>query len=419
MTCYAALWIPTITYKNLKEIPTEFVKEVNISDEPSDPLYLRVCLNKDNENIDIFVQEQEGYILFVTLKFEQPSCNGLRLYSYERTLYNDNEEGFRFTENTFPEAVYHIIKGFYHIHDFHENESDASLQPFTSQNKINIQKDDNAALMHYLECYEKILCESANAAQSWIHSTRSKYPDLDIQDIQFNVFPNLCLRARGYEVYMGALYRSRYNTKCRPNSTVSDDKTRLYRQRAFNIENALRYINAAEYEFSIKYEHKNNIKLRAAADRNMQETIVNAKKTVTAVGEAANSNMQAISTTAENNIKMSAKSNRTSVRWAIFSIIMGLFASLCSILYSYKLSEQSSDQINIMRDSLNTTIMDVSSFVSKIIKHQQNIEKSLPEYKEILEQKDRQKRIENKLDNLERVLKDLKINLDDISTSQK
>ena len=73
-------------------------------------------------------------------------------YSYVPKRLSDN--GFRFDDSTFPEAVYHIIKGFYHIHEFHEDENDSSLSAFISPKDIDIHEPNNAALQHYLKKHE-------------------------------------------------------------------------------------------------------------------------------------------------------------------------------------------------------------------------------------------------------------------------
>ncbi len=47
-----------------------------------------------------------------------------------------------------------IIKGFYHIHEFHEDENDSSLSAFISPKDIDIHEPNNAALQHYLKKHE-------------------------------------------------------------------------------------------------------------------------------------------------------------------------------------------------------------------------------------------------------------------------
>lgn len=376
MTCYAVLWIPTIVYRNLNEVVTSTVKETNISDIKGNLLNVRVRLLK-NENIDIDIcsNAESGYKHYITLKFVKPSYNGLRLYSYEYTADPQYEDGFRFTDKTFPEAIYHIIKEFYHEHDFHESANDASLIAYTSKCEVHIQNDDNPALAHYLQRYEFMLRSMVDNIHEWLEAIRAKS---DIKDKVFTSFPKICLKARGYEVYMDALYHSRYNKKCRVN--CYDD--RELRQRAFNIENAHRYIKAAEYEYSIKYQHNSSIALQSIAEENMK-----------LVQETAQQNMTLTQEAAKENIKTVLKTAHSSTRWAIVSIVLGIV----SIGYSVYTSHASSKELYKLQTKLETTIDSVSVTVKKIRNQQSEIQELLPELNDVKSQNEKITRIERML----------------------
>ncbi len=384
MTCYAVLWIPTIVYRDLKEVVTTTTKETNISDDQGNSLNVRVCLlENESVNIDIYSDAESDYEHYITLKFIKPSCNGLRLYSYEYTANPQYKDGFQFTDKIFPEAIYHIIKEFYHKHDFHESANDASLIAFTSREEVNIQDDDNPALAHYLQRYEFVLRSIVDSIHEWLESIRAKS---DIKDAIFKAFPKLCLKARGYEVYMDTLYHSRYNKKCRVNCYDN----RKLRQRAFNIENAQRYIKAAEYEYSIKYQHNSSTTLQAIAERNIQ-----------LVQETAQRNITATQETAEQNIKEVRKSAKSSTLLALVSIVLGII----SIIYSECTSYKSSKDLLELRIKLETTIVNVSATVEEIRNQQNAIQELLPELNDVESQNE-------KLIHIERTLKILQTTID-------
>ena len=57
--------------------------------------------------------------------------------------------------NIFPNAIYHIVKSFYHTHEHHETDEDSLLTAYTSPDPIAIKDPDNKALVHYLQLYDE------------------------------------------------------------------------------------------------------------------------------------------------------------------------------------------------------------------------------------------------------------------------
>ena len=153
--CYVILWISTVNNLSIAfDAPkTSGKRRMNISDMQESPLNIEVSVQ--GKDIAISVQDENDSDIFnhfITLKYEDSSHNGMVKYSYVPKRLSDN--GFRFDDSTFPEAVYHIIKGFYHIHEFHEDENDSSLSAFISPKDIDIHEPNNAALQHYLKKHE-------------------------------------------------------------------------------------------------------------------------------------------------------------------------------------------------------------------------------------------------------------------------
>lgn len=344
MTCYAVLWLPKIMHGEILPVGNHYIHDnVDISDYDS-PLKVRVQL-MDNRDVEVCIYDQINNtpLHFITLKYEDHSCNGTIMYSYEEKIFS-GEAGFKFTKDSFPKAIYHLIKAFYHQHDFHDEKCDTILRPYTSDHKIDIHKEDNEALLHYLECYEEMLKNTVIYVQMMLSTMRRKTDNWKINDRIFKVLPELCLRARGYEVYMSTLYHSRYNTLCKKEVAYFNNSIKRLRQRAFNIENALRYLRTVEYEFDVMYQQKNTAAILTAANDIMQGT-----------SNQANASMIAITNSA-----------KSSTRWAIFGIIVSLIFGAGSIIYSGVSAKKSSNELIEVRTELNLSIDTLSNIIYEI-----------------------------------------------------
>lgn len=240
MTCHAVLWIPTIVYQGFAEAKQSSI-EKDISDIPGKGNFVRVSLG-DHGDVQVSIKSGKGeYEPLVTLIREDVSSNGLISFTYKSTT--DKECGFRFTTKEFPTAIYHIIKGFYHRHEFHDGENDSSLAPFVASHRVNIKSDDNEALQHYLKAYGNVIANYTEYIQLLIRRTRSTKDNIEPKTRE--MLSGMCMTVRGYEAYMGVLYRSKYNTQCRPDNKGN----RELRHIACNIENGIRYIKLIEREF--------------------------------------------------------------------------------------------------------------------------------------------------------------------------
>lgn len=236
MDCYVVLWIPTIVYHDFSKTTGLDPIEKNISDIPGDDLYVKIELESSG-NFKIFKKSNNKYVFVVELKREQISSNGLMMFSYSEV----SDGNLSFSSAEFPTAIYHMIKSFYHIHDFHDNDSDSSLPPFVTNHRVDIRNNDNEALQHYLRTYSKVISDTANYIQFFIRRVRYNKKEFSFETR--DIIQKLCLYARGYEVYMGVLYHSKYNSICN-----IDSKDRNWRHCACNIENGLRYIRTIERE---------------------------------------------------------------------------------------------------------------------------------------------------------------------------
>ena len=320
MDCYVVLWIPTIVYNDFSK-PLENSIEKNISDIPGKELVVRLELSEKGD-FSVFSKTGERFELMVELKRKQVSSNGLMLFSYDST--SNEENGFRFTSTEFPTAVYHMIKSFYHVHDFHDSDTDSSLPPFVSSVIIDIQSKDNKALLHYLNNYNNVISNTVRYIQFAIRSTRRNKEE--IRPETRSGIQKLCLYARGYEVYMGVLYHSKYNT-----ISNTESKDREWRHIACNIENGLRYIRTIEREYG-EYTQQ----------RFVDKVIKDAESSLISSNKS---------------IKISKISNYV----GIASLIIGII----SFFAAFKIARQSTNELRKVRDALKQEIEIIPASLSE------------------------------------------------------
>ncbi len=406
MTCYAVLWIPTILHGELSNCKSKIEKLISDVtgdklNEGDEEIYVRVILG-DSGNVDVYVRDADGQFApdpFITLTLEDSSSNGLCCYSYTKTaLDSQYSEGFGFTESKFPKAIYHIIKEFYHSHDFHNPENDASLPPFVSTKKIDIHSDDNDALKHYLIHYEKLLCSIAAFMHLWLDIIRTKLnisrQSADLQDDSFQAFTEMCLKARGYEAYMGTLYRSIHNKKCRLDAKVRSKKDSSLRKIAFNIENALQYIRTAEYEFISRYKQTSAIVLQKHAERNITATQTSASRSIQAIEEKAGASIDAVN-----------ESSKSSTRGAIAGILVSFFLGIASLLYSAYAAYESSKDLSSVKVEVDAALDSLAMVVGELKEHQEVTTKSIPDMEDFEELNRTILGIEKRLKEIGRILK--------------
>lgn len=208
---YCVLWIPTRLHKeihpilpshideNVEQFTREYEedKEGNIlieeqislrnilaSDDAEKRIFLDLTLLKENDyvcrkaksksadpisscyiskrDIQIEAKDANGKI-FDTLLLHclDARRNGLFMYEYEvqekyLSKTTDSENKYLLNSNlNITNALYHSIKSFYHVHEFHSPNKDSLLHPFSSEVRINLNCPNNLALLHYLDEFEK------------------------------------------------------------------------------------------------------------------------------------------------------------------------------------------------------------------------------------------------------------------------
>lgn len=350
--CYVVLWIPTVNHipinfdsPNFDGICRIDINDMSKSGDMSDrqaPLEVKVVA-AENRNIEISVKrksddrDNENYKHFITLKYEDSSRNGMVKYSYEpATLSSDS--GFRFDECTFPEAIYHIIKGFYHTHEFHEDENDSSQKAYITTGRINIHEKNNDALRHYLSNHETTILNLVKWGKYFLR----KAIDLEKQSEDntsvtiYSIFPKMYVMAMGYNAYIHSLYHSIYNEECKVSRTDVDHDSeneiaKSMRRRAFNIENSIRYFNVLKTLFDSRIQETNTNSILKKAEENIQ--------------------------VATDNLKSSIRSSRNSTILAYISIIVGVV----SIVISLYISNYSSQELNDAKNELVNTMNEIKA----------------------------------------------------------
>lgn len=277
---------------------------------------------------------------------------------------------FGFDETTFPEAIYHMIKSLYHIHDFHEDESDSSLKPFVNSEDIDIHQMDNAALNWYLTEYESIVRNLTKKAQVVVRHAIELGKENRDEEIRkrYESFLQMHVMVLGYDAYVGSLYRSVYNN--RYNIDVADKE---FRRRAFNIENTIKYFNVLYLFFDAKIRLTNNYTILQKAEhtlRNTEESLTRLETTLVASNENLQISRRNLMTS-EINIDETRKSARSSTNWAILSIIISFIIGIGSLWYSIYTSKQSSTELEGVKIDLLNTLNHLEEAQQKIQTAQQ------------------------------------------------
>ena len=367
--CYAVLWIPTVNHLPIpfEEPLNDGVKIADISDIIGRPFNIKIQTN--GKNIDIFTQNEkecDAFDPFITLHFEKFSHNGMIKYSFEPKFFENGEFGF--DDKSFPGVVYHIIKGFYHIHEFHENETDSSLLPYLSKKDINIGEPDNEAIKHYLKNFERIILVLVNLAREFSDMVQDKgKKDPEFVQKDFDTFFKMYIMVRGYDAYQHSLYKSVYNKKCQ----ISNEDEKELRRCAFNIENSVRYFNVLFTFFDTLIRKNNTLSILKNVEENLRkseeslsrisETLENSKKSIETSELTLKTTEETLKTSeltlknSNTNIEETKDAADKSTKWAIAGIIFSVILSIASISYSIYLSNLSSKELKETSTDLETS----------------------------------------------------------------
>ncbi len=246
----------------------------------------------------------------VSLSFIDACKNGMLYYSY--TYDNDNPYQ-KAIHIAIPKAAYHLIKRFFHRHEYHSREKDSLLEAYIKPHKINIRECDSKPLQHYLKEFEIILSNRKEDFQAkisianqfdiveymqtvkkekwwWCKKKREAYrrqifERLDTHRNYRQRIESLCYKMLGYGIYFETLLKSWYN---------SNHNTHwVHRQQLFLAS------DWHGYKANIKYANKNTIErqLNQAADakKMLHRISINGKHAIASIANIRQQNQYRIS----------------------------------------------------------------------------------------------------------------------------
>ena len=259
-TRYCVLWMPctvhsSLSLRNIKSPQILLDCSDNEEKDKRDKVVVKISSDGDDFNIEVENGEGEKTAYSFSLKYIDNSRNGLFLYSYEH-----NEESPLFKEGKFPPVVYHKIKEYYHEHEnINKKDADASLMPFVSDNEVNIKEENNAALLWYLEQYERVFMayhEQVKELYRKIHETPAERSNYISSTPTMNKIEEIYLNAIGEMTYYNSLYNSVYNLKFTLENREEDERNRSLRQKVFNIQNTITRIKWIKDKANTEYQQQ-------------------------------------------------------------------------------------------------------------------------------------------------------------------
>lgn len=250
---YVVLWMPTVTHNNFeyRYIPETEVFETSdgldrkeLKDKDSS-LYAKITIDV-NRNFEVLVySDKVGEEVLkdecFVLKYIEHSHNGLFKFSMEipdtgNALIKIDKNG----KPVFPCDIYNKMKEFYHRHSYHTvDDGDSTLKPYLSEKDVDIKKENNEALKHYLCQYEKKFTNSfgllSNLYDKLIKKNRwSVYLKLILGEDKHSSFYQMSTAMKGDMTYCNTLLNSCYN---KFESVCNTEEVKNARRRTFNIKN--------------------------------------------------------------------------------------------------------------------------------------------------------------------------------------
>ncbi len=299
---YCVFWLPRMYHMELAilESVSNTIQD-EISDEISPDTIHHVCIEIDvsnQENRNIKIRSTSGTLsnaheVEVILEYVDSSRNGLIQYYYETD--NRNKEA-KYIFDAVPNAIYHLIKSFFHIHEYHHPQGDSTLTAYVSKYKIDIKEKDNKALTHYLEQYEDkfkgyrglafdklLFIEKADKqnAEEWYHNYLKRHKLLDL----------FCDNALGESLYYETLLYSWYNDSCKHDHTyennlnlqvceqctIKNEECKKLHRLALNTKNAIDSIRLIKTKNKYSFDYKNSEYTLQALKNIQTETELKAK----------------------------------------------------------------------------------------------------------------------------------------------
>ncbi|MBR3883928.1 MAG: hypothetical protein IKJ31_04135 [Bacteroidaceae bacterium] len=259
---YCVLWMPCSSHGIHNILDKDKVIKINdfsdgMEKSIDEKLFIEISLiNEDREDFRIIVKDGNGAPTEYSFDFllDSKSGNGLHQYKFLRKI-----ESPLFRNNTFPPAIYHKLKEFYHNHEFNNDQSaDGNLRVYVNDKweKINLNATNNPALLFYLTQYEIIF----DTYKTRIKEISNKFFDKSDSKNDFvtrgkhiRTIEGLYLNAKGEELYFNALYNSIYNERF--SLAHNNEEYKVERQCCFNIKNTIESINHLQMKALAEWQH--------------------------------------------------------------------------------------------------------------------------------------------------------------------
>jgi hypothetical protein len=279
---YQPIYRSSFTDSSESSIPSRCCLEIDPTDEwaGAEKQRLRATItvnNKTQKDIELayadLEAQKEGK---VTLKFIDACRNGMLYYKYSYDNTNPYQEAIHLAICS---AVYHLVKRFFHQHEYHNGEKDSMVKAYVSSQAISIRTCNNKPLLHYLEELEDIVsCRREELQDMFSHVNIISNKIKDIREIRSDEAKNelyvsirnqqndrqyieeLCYKMLGFGIYFKTLLKSWYNSNhnsywvhkqqlflasywhgCRPNITYINKNT--IEQQLSQAANAKKILN--------------------------------------------------------------------------------------------------------------------------------------------------------------------------------
>lgn len=273
---YCTFWYPTIYHKDLNRLHDSGVPlEEDISDEGE-----TYHLTLQWVSGDIEIVSTLGGSKPYTVLLKRISCckTGFVQYSFDIDLIDvAYREKF---ETVLCKDVYHLAKQFYHEHETNKGK-DGALRAVLTDTPESLEKDDNVFLTTFLSYYHDIFQSYAkdlsylnkkaqerewqisyiqNKLRAFNKHKSSVEVDELLQGIRVKIneqqerlnghlldINRLCESALIEYTYYRTLSGSKYNKSFHHNIIPRDDSQEVWRDKAANIRNSVRYIENIKY----------------------------------------------------------------------------------------------------------------------------------------------------------------------------
>lgn len=271
---YCTFWYPTIYHQELNQLS---VSETSLEDDISDGgeiYHIKITLQTTGD-IEVVSSLGSSVPYTVLLKKTADCKTGFVQYSFDtESVGNGYLDKF---ETVLCKDIYHLAKRFYHEHETQEGK-DGALRAVLTDMPEALDVADNKFLVQFLATYHDIfqsyakdlsylnkVAQKREARVTLIQqkikklSTKARGEDvLKETEVRINKqqeklnghlldINRLCESALIEYTYYRTLSNSKYNKSFHHNIVPQDDQQAVYREKAANIRNSIRYIENIKY----------------------------------------------------------------------------------------------------------------------------------------------------------------------------